>query len=223
MIRFDNVTKRFALEGQRKVIADNITLTFPTGSSVGLLGRNGAGKSSLLKMIAGTLTPTSGRITSTGAISFPVGFAGSFHPDLSGAENTRFVGRIYGVDTDQLIEFVEDFAGLETHFHLPFRTYSSGMKSRLAFGVSMGIGFDTYLVDEVTAVGDAAFRTRSSEVFMDRMKKSGSVVVSHSMGQIRQLCDSVAVLHNGQLTYFEDIEEGIQTHNRNMAKLGAAK
>lgn len=223
MIRFDNVTKVFALEGQRKVIADNITLTFPTGSSVGLLGRNGAGKSSLLKMIAGTLTPTSGRITSTGAISFPVGFAGSFHPDLSGAENTRFVGRIYGVDTDQLIEFVEDFAGLETHFRLPFRTYSSGMKSRLAFGVSMGIGFDTYLVDEVTAVGDAAFRARSSEVFMDRMKKSGAVVVSHSMGQVRQLCDSVAVLHNGQLTYFEDIEEGIQAHNRNMAVLGAAK
>jgi capsular polysaccharide transport system ATP-binding protein len=223
MIRFDNVTKVFALEGQRKVIADNITLTFPTGRSVGLLGRNGAGKSSLLKMIAGTLTPTSGRITSTGAISFPVGFAGSFHPDLSGAENTRFVGRIYGVDTDQLIEFVEDFAGLETHFRLPFRTYSSGMKSRLAFGVSMGIGFDTYLVDEVTAVGDAAFRARSSEVFMDRMKKSGAVVVSHSMGQVRQLCDSVAVLHNGQLTYFEDIEEGIQAHNRNMAVLGAAK
>jgi len=223
MIRFDQVTKVFALEGQRKVIVENVTLTLPGGKSVGLLGRNGAGKSSLLKMIAGTLTPTSGRIFSTGAISFPVGFAGSFHPELSGAENARFVGRLYGVDTDQLIDFVEDFAGLGVHFRLPFRTYSSGMKSRLAFGVSMGIKFDTYLVDEITAVGDAAFRARSSEVFMDRMKKAGAVVVSHSMGQIRELCDSVAVLNNGQLSYFENIEEGIQAHNRNMAILNAAK
>lgn len=221
MICFENLTKVFALEGQRKVVADNINLTFPTGRAVALLGRNGAGKSTLLQMVAGTLTPTSGRIVSTGTISWPVGFAGSFHPELSGAQNARFVGRIYGVDTDELVAFVEDFAGLEVHFHLPFRTYSAGMKSRLAFGVSMGIGFDTYLVDEVTSVGDAAFRERSTKVFRERMKNAGAVVVTHSMGQVRELCTSAAVLHNGKLTYYDALEEGIGVHEENMRKLNA--
>jgi capsular polysaccharide transport system ATP-binding protein len=219
MIRFEHLTKVFSLEGKHKRVADDINATFPTGRAVALLGRNGAGKSTLLEMIAGTVTPTSGRIVSSGTISWPVGFAGSFHPELSGAQNTRFVARIYGVDTDQLIEFVEDFAGLGQHYRLPFRSYSSGMKSRLAFGVSMGIGFDTYLVDEVTAVGDAAFRARSSQVFKERMKTSGAVVVTHSMQQVRELCDAAAVLNEGKLRYFEDVEEAIQVHSANMAAL----
>jgi capsular polysaccharide transport system ATP-binding protein len=222
MIRLENVTKIFSLEGKHKYVADNINAVFPTGRSVALLGRNGAGKSTLLQMISGTLTPTSGRISSTGTISWPVGFAGSFHPELTGAQNTRFVARIYGVDTDDLTAFVEDFAGLGQHFRLPFRSYSSGMKSRLAFGVSMGIGFDTYLVDEVTAVGDSAFRERSSQVFLERMKTSGAVVVTHAMSQVRDLCDAAAVLNDGKLEYFDDIEAGIAQHERNMAALNAA-
>ena len=219
MIQLENLTKIFSLEGQHKWVADDINATFPSRRSVALLGRNGAGKSTLLKIIAGTLTPTSGRVVSTGTISWPVGFAGSFHPELTGAQNTRFVARIYGVDTDELIAFVEGFAGLEAHFRLPFRTYSSGMKSRLAFGVSMGIGFDTYLVDEVTAVGDADFKIRSSEVFIERMKTAGAVVVSHSMPQVRKLCDASAVLHHGKLTYFDDVESGIAQHEENMSTL----
>lgn len=217
MIRLENLSKIFALDGRRKVVADRINAVFPSGRAVALLGRNGAGKSTLLRMIAGTEDPSGGRIVSSGTISWPVGFAGSFHPELSGAQNARFVGRIYGVDTDALIAFVEEFAGLGVHFHLPFRTYSSGMRSRLAFGVSMGIGFDTYLVDEITAVGDAAFRARSDRVFKARLKTSGAVMVTHSMAQVRMLCDAAAVLENGQLTYYDDIEQGIARHNRNMA------
>jgi len=220
MIRFERLTKVFRMEGKSKVVANAITATFPTGRSVALLGRNGAGKSTLLQMIAGTMDPTSGRIVSTGTISWPVGFAGSFHADLSGAQNTRFIARIYGVDSDELVDFVEDFAGLGEHFRLPFRTYSSGMKSRLAFGVSMGIDFGTYLVDEVTAVGDAAFRAKSDRVFKARMERAGAVVVSHSMAQIRQMCDAGAVLENGKLTYYDDVEEAIRHHNRNMAGSG---
>jgi capsular polysaccharide transport system ATP-binding protein len=216
MIHLENLTKVFTLDGKSKVVADNLNVTFPTGRSVALLGRNGAGKSTLLQMIAGTMGPTAGRIVSTGSISWPVGFAGSFHADLTGVQNTRFVGRIYGIDTDELVDFVEDFAGLGVHFRLPFRTYSSGMKARLAFGVSMGVGFDTYLVDEITAVGDAAFREKSNAVFLARMKQSGAVVVSHSMQQVRELCDAAAVLENGKLTYFDDVEEGIACHNQNM-------
>lgn len=216
MIRFENVSKEFVMDGQRKVIMRNVTLDFPDRRAIGLLGRNGAGKSTLLQMIAGTMPPTSGRIVTRGAISWPVGYAGSFHGELSGAQNCRFIGRVYGVDTDELIDFVEDFAGLGVHFHLPVRTYSSGMKSRLAFGVSMGVAFDTYLVDEVTAVGDASFKARSDELFKARMKNAGAVVVSHSMGQIRSLCDAVVVLENGDLHYYDDVEKGIIRHNKNM-------
>lgn len=216
MIRFEHLSKRFTLDGRSKVVADDITLSFPAGRSVALLGRNGAGKSTLLRMIAGTMEPTSGRILSSGTISWPVGFAGSFHPELTGLQNARFVGRIYGVDTDELAAFVEDFAELGAHFRLPFRTYSAGMRSRLAFGVSMGIAFDTYLVDEVTSVGDAAFRRKSAEVFRARMERAGAVVVTHSMEQVRQFCDAGAVLEAGRLVYYDDVEAAITHHNRNM-------
>ena len=180
MIYLDRLTKTFPLRRGRKVIVENLTATFPTGSSVALLGRNGAGKSTLLKLIAGTIRPTSGRVLSTGTISYPVGFAGSFHPDLTGSQNTRFVARLYGIDTDELMDFVQDFTELGRHFHMPFRTYSAGMRARLAFGVSMGIPFDTYLVDEVTAVGDGAFRKKSVDMFDDRREKSSVILVSHS-------------------------------------------
>jgi capsular polysaccharide transport system ATP-binding protein len=217
MIRLEHLTKVFSLGGQHKVVADDISATFPTGVSVALLGRNGAGKSTLLQMIAGTQNPTRGRIVSTGTISWPVGFAGSFHPELTGQQNTRFVARIYGADSDDLVAFVEDFAGLGGHFRLPVRTYSSGMRSRLAFGVSMGIDFDTYLVDEVTAVGDASFRAKSTRVFNDRMDRAGAIVVSHSMSQVRDICSAGAVLEGGRLTYYEDIEAAVAHHDRNMA------
>lgn len=222
MIRLENLTKRFVLHGERKTVLDRVDAVFPSGQAIALLGRNGAGKSTLMRMIAGTEDPTEGRIVSTGAISWPVGFAGSFHRDLTGVQNVRFVARIYGADTDELVEFVEDFAELGQHYRLPFSTYSSGMRSRLAFGVSMGIAFDTYLVDEVTAVGDASFKAKSAKLFTARMETAGAVVVSHSMSQVRQLCDAGAVLENGRLTYYEDLEEAIAHHERNMAAPPAA-
>jgi len=217
MIRFENLTKSFRLKGDRKVVIDHLSLTLPTGRSLALLGRNGAGKSTLLQMIAGTMRPDSGRIVSDGSISWPVGFAGSFHRELTGAENVRFIARIYGVDTDGLLAFVEDFAELGKFFHMPVRSYSSGMRSRLTFGASMGIHFDTYLVDEVTATGDAAFRRKSQAVFADRMQTSSAIMVNHSMGQVREFCDSGLVLENGQVQYFDDLEEAIEVHEAIMA------
>lgn len=216
MIRLEKLTKIFVLEGRRKVVMRDVSMEFPSGQSVALLGRNGAGKTTLLKMIAGTQAPTSGRIVSTGSISWPVGFAGSFHPELSGAQNTRFVARIYGVDSDELLDFVERFAGLGQHFHLPFRTYSSGMRSRLAFGVSMGIPFDTYLVDEVTSVGDANFKAKSAALFKVRMQTAGAFVVSHSMRLVRELCEVGVVLEGGRLYRYDNIETAIAHHEHNM-------
>lgn len=216
MVRFENLHKSFWTPEGPKVVASGITGVFPTGVSVALLGRNGAGKSSLMEMIGGALKPDKGTIEIEGTMSWPVGFAGSFHRDLTGAQNTKFIARVYGVDTDELLEFVEDFAELGAHFHLPVRNYSSGMKSRLAFGISIGIPFDTYLVDEVTAVGDAAFKRKSRMVFQERLRAAGAVVVTHYMSQVRQLCTAGAVLEDGLLTYYDDVEEAIAHHHANL-------
>lgn len=216
MIVLEDLTKIFWLEGKRKVVLQGANAVFPSRTSIGLLGRNGAGKSTLLELIGGAILPTAGRILTDGRISFPVGFAGSFHPDMTGAQNVRFVARIYGIDTDDLIAYVEDFAELGKHFYLPIRSYSSGMRSRLAFGLSMGLRFDTYLIDEVTAVGDAAFRRKSEAVFADRLRHAGAIFVSHSMTSIRTMCKAGAVLEKGKLTYYPDLEEAIEAHHFNM-------
>ena len=220
MILFRNLSKEFTLAGTRRVLFRDINLCLATGSSVALLGRNGSGKTTLLRIIAGLMDPTRGEVLSDGTISWPVGFAGSFHPDLTGAQNTRFVARIYGVDSDELSDFVQDFAGIGRHFHLPFRSYSSGMRSRLAFGVSMGIQFDTYLVDEVTSVGDGAFRARSAELFRARMRQSGAIVVSHSTPMIRNLCNAGIVMSDSGIAYYDDIDEAIAHHEARL--LGSA-
>lgn len=211
-----SVSKVFGSGSERMTIADGIDADFPTGLSVALLGRNGAGKSSLLKMIAGTVMPDRGRIERRGSVSWPVGFAGSFHGDLTGAENARFVARIYGIDTDGLVDFVDGFADLGRQLHSPFRTYSSGMRARLGFAISMGVPFDTYLVDEVTAVGDARFKERSETILNDRLQSAGAIVVSHSLQLLDRICDAGAVLENGRLTWHDDVKDAIAHHRENM-------
>lgn len=220
MIELRDVSKSFRAGIGRKVVADRITAVFPSGASVALLGRNGAGKSSLLKIVAGTLAPDAGEVRTKGSVSWPVGFAGSFHGALSGRQNARFIARVYGVDTGELCDFVAGFAELGDHFDLPVRSYSAGMRARLAFGISMGIAFDTYLVDEVTSVGDAVFKRKSERVFRDRLRSSGAIVVSHTMGLIRRLCDCGAVLENGRLSWHDDVEDAIRHHEE--LTLGAA-
>ncbi|KGM89404.1 ABC-type polysaccharide/polyol phosphate transport system, ATPase component [Roseovarius mucosus DSM 17069] len=216
MIEIRNLCKTFVLNGRRKVVADNISAVFPDRTAVAILGRNGAGKSSLLKMLAGSMDADSGEVISTGTISWPVGFAGSFHPEMTGLQNVRFIARVYGVDTAELVDFVADFAGLGQHFNLPVRTYSSGMRSRLAFGVSMGIHFETYLVDEVTAVGDAAFREKSELLFAERITQSGAVMVTHNMAQVKRLCTLAGVLEDGRLSFYDDVDEAIAHHQELM-------
>jgi capsular polysaccharide transport system ATP-binding protein len=218
MIVLENLSKTYWLQGQRKVVLRDANAVFPSRMSIALLGRNGAGKSTLLQLIGGSILPTSGRILSNGRISFPVGFAGSFHPEMTGAQNVRFVARIYGVDTDDLIAYVEDFAELGKYFHLPIRSYSSGMRSRLTFGLSMGLKFDTYLIDEVTAVGDAAFVRKSEAVFNERLRNAGTLFVSHSVSMVRKMCTAGAVLENGLLTYYSDLEEALDVHNFNLRR-----
>lgn len=218
MIIFEGVSKYFRTAGKPKVIVDNVSLTIPDGARVGLLGRNGAGKSTLLRLIAGIVSPDKGRIHRTREVSWPLGFAGSFHPALTGAQNVRFVARIYGRDTRELSAYVEDFAELGDYYHMPVQSYSSGMRARLAFGVSMGVSFGCYLVDEITAVGDTNFRRKAQEVFDTRLASSDVIMVSHSLPMLRRLCTSGIVLGQGQMIYYPDIEDAIEIHEASMAQ-----
>jgi capsular polysaccharide transport system ATP-binding protein len=216
MIRLLHLSKSFRIGNTRKYVARDITATFPARTSVGLLGRNGAGKSTLLRIIGGQMRPDRGRIISTGKISWQIGFAGSFHADLTGIQNVRFIARVYGMDTDDLCDYVGAFSELGASYNAPFRTYSSGMRARLAFGVSMGIPFSYYLIDEVTSVGDAAFRKKCTEVLNERLQHAGAIVVSHADSTLKSLCTKGAVLEDGVLTWHDKIEDAIAHHNKNM-------
>lgn len=212
MIRFEKLSKGFSTPGARTVIVEDLSLTLPHGRAIALLGRNGAGKSTLLHMIAGNVRPDMGRVETAGTVSWPIGLGGTFHPELTGAQNARFVARIYGVDPAELSDFVAGFADLGDHFDMPVRTYSHGMKARLTFGLSMGLAFDTYLVDEVTATGDAAFRAKSQAIFRDRIERAGAVIVSHNMDELRNICDAALVLECGRAEFFECVDDGIAAH-----------
>jgi capsular polysaccharide transport system ATP-binding protein len=217
MLRFHNVTKYFRTPGGRKTVLEDFSQVLPTGGKVALIGRNGAGKSTMISMIAGKTSPNAGWIESSGLVSWPLGLGGSFANDLSGTQNTRFVARIYGIDTDYLLDYVQDFTQLGDYLNMPVRTYSSGMRARLAFGLSMGLSFDWYLVDEITSVGDSAFRKKSSAVFRTRLAKAGLIMVSHSVGTLQEYCTSAIVLDRGQARYFPDLAEALDAHAANMA------
>lgn len=216
MIEFLEVSKSYRVGGTRKTVMRGVTMRFPRGRSVGLLGRNGCGKSTMLRMIAGASEPDEGEIRRGVNVSWPLGFSGGLHPALTGAQNARFVARIYGVDTDDMIAKVEEFAELGPFMRMRLETYSSGMKARLAFGVSMAVDFDVYLVDEITAVGDAAFRRKCAAAFEAKSAKADIIMVSHAPAVIREYCDSGVVLENGLLTYYDDVEAALEAHARNM-------
>jgi capsular polysaccharide transport system ATP-binding protein len=216
MIQFEGVTKAYRYRGIPKYIARDITATIPKGAKLALIGRNGAGKSTMMSMIAGNLNPDRGRITVQGGISWPIGLTGTMQGDLTGIQNVRFLGRVYGVDTDELVDFVGSFADLGINYAEPVRTYSSGMRGRLSFGMAMGIRFDTYLIDEVTAAGDAAFKKKSNRLFEDRLAHAGLIFISHSEAQLRERCTSAAVLEKGGITFFDDLNHAIAQHLRNL-------
>lgn len=217
MIRLERLSKRFRRDGVVRHILTDVTFTIPSDQNLALLGRNGAGKSTLLRLIAGTLKPDSGRVVSSRRLSWPMGFSGSFHPSLTGAQNARFVARIYGRDTAALLREVEDFAELGSFFHLPVSTYSSGMRARLAFAVSMAVDFETYLVDEVIGVGDTRFRRKCAAAFRDRMGRANVIMISHNAATLKQFCEAGIILEAGRLTYFPDISAAIAAHESNMA------
>lgn len=210
MIQLQNVSKRYKIKTGWHKVLDDVCLTIEEGKSIGILGVNGAGKSTMIRIIGGAEHPDSGKVIRTSRVSWPIGFSGCFHGSLSGRENLRFVSRIYGANISQVTEYVEDFAELGSYMDMPVKTYSSGMKSKLAFGLSMAIGFDFYLIDEAYSVGDATFKKKAENALRERTSQSTLIFVSHSMSAVRQNCVCGAVLNDGKLTYYQDVNDAIK-------------
>jgi capsular polysaccharide transport system ATP-binding protein len=207
MIQLSDVTKVYHTRSGPNKVLDDVSFSLRTGQAIGIMGRNGAGKSTLTRIISGVEYPTSGSVERNMTVSWPLGYAGAFQASLSGADNTRYVARIYGVPIKETLEFVEDFAQLGAYFRMPIKTYSAGMHARLAFGVSLAIDFDCYLVDEVVGAGDHRFAERCQNALRERRERGALLMISHDIRALEAYCDTGAVLAGGKLTFFDTLED----------------
>jgi capsular polysaccharide transport system ATP-binding protein len=207
MIKLTNVCKDYPTVAGPRRILDKINLTIRPGERVGILGRNGAGKSTLIRLLSGAEPPTSGTIEREMSVSWPLAFTGGFHGSMTGADNLRFICRIYGVDFEPRLEFVKDFSELKEYLYEPIANYSSGMRARLAFAVSMTIDFDCYLIDEVMAVGDARFRERCRVELFEKRHDKAMLIVSHSHRYLKGTCHRFLLFRDGAIEEHDDFEE----------------
>lgn len=210
MIILDKVTKRYSTRQGSRVVLDNINLTIHPGEKIGILGRNGSGKSTLIRLISGAEMPTSGYVNRGMSISWPLAFTGAFQGSLTGLDNLRFICRVYGADIESAIPRVEEFSELGIYLGEPVKKYSSGMRARLAFAISLAIDFDCFLIDEVVAVGDSRFHQKCETELFEKRKDRAMIIVSHQPEQIISHCDRAAVLHDGKLHYFEDVTQAYE-------------
>jgi capsular polysaccharide transport system ATP-binding protein len=210
MIHLVEVSKQYSTWAGDRIILFPTSLTIPTDRGVAVLGRNGAGKSTLLRMIAGVEMPDHGRIVRTVSVSWPLGYSGGVSPDMTGRQNVRFIARLCHADESEVLDYVEDFAELGPYLDEPVATYSSGMRGRLSFGISLAIDFDCYLIDEATSTGDQWFQEKCAQAFAARRRKSaGLLMVSHNPRSIQQYCDVGMVLYRGHLVPFADLDEAV--------------
>lgn len=212
MIELENITKVYRTRHGLNRVLDNVSLTIQPGDKIGVLGPNGAGKSTLVRIISGAEEPTRGVVRRGMSTSWPLGFVGGFQSTLTGHDNFKFICRVYGQDAKALLPYVEDFSGLGRYLHEPVRTYSSGMRARLAFAISMAIDFDCLIIDEVIAVGDKHFQEKSRTELLEKRRHKTMVIITHEMHFIHENCNLVYVVRDGKLHRFENIEEGIQFH-----------
>lgn len=217
MIEVKNLTKSYLHhKAGRHYVFKDLSFTVPADCNVAIIGRNGEGKSTLVNILSGVDAPDSGKIITDKRISWPVGLRGGFQGSLTGRQNAQFVARVqgfYGKELREKVNFVEEFAEIGHYFDLPAGTYSAGMRSRVSFGISLAFDFDYYLVDEAMSVGDAHFRRKASAAFKEKTGKANIILVTHSMGQVKEMCDLVLVLEKGQVKPFEDVAVGIEYYN----------
>lgn len=213
MIYCDDLRKSYPLGHGRKEVLRGLNLAIAPGEKVGLLGRNGAGKTTLIKMIGGVEYPDSGRIRRTMTVSWPLGFGGGFQGSLTGYDNARFISRIYGHTYAELREFIEDFSELGVQLKMPVKTYSSGMRARLAFALSLAIEFDCYLIDEVIMVGDQNFQRKCHIELFEKRADRSLILASHNGEVIREYCNSAMVLSGGTGRMFDDVDEALDVYD----------
>lgn len=215
MIEMKNVTKYFHTNVGKKYILRDVTMVLPD-VNIGILGRNGMGKSTLMRMLGKIEFPNEGTIASRQSFSWPLGLGGGSVGSMTGKQNVKFVCNLYGKskeETREIIEYVKTFSELGDYFDMPVKTYSSGMKGRLGFGLSLSFDFDYMLIDETLSVGDARFRTKAKTYLKKKIENCHVILVSHDMRTLREMCQSGLLVHEGELHFFEDIDEGIKRYN----------
>lgn len=217
MIRLDDVHKSYGTRSGPVEVLRGVDLVVGPTDRLGIIGRNGAGKSTLIRLIGGTEEPDRGTVTRTMSVSWPLAFGGAFQGSLTGIDNIKFICRIYGADYRSKLDYIEEFSELGRYLREPVKSYSSGMLARLAFGISMAVEFDCYLIDEIVAVGDRRFQQKSmDELFVKRAHRA-KIIISHDATYIREHCDRAAVLDGGRLRSFDDVDEALADHHRLMA------
>lgn len=217
MIRLQDVWKSYPTRHGKVDVLRGVDLELERGQKVGILGRNGAGKSTLFRVIGGIERPTAGKVTHDMSISWPLAFTGGFQPSLTGYDNIRFICRIYDANYDEAVVFVREFSELGAYLGEPVRIYSSGMRARLAFALSMIVEFDCYLIDEIVAVGDARFLRKCQEELFEKRADRAMIIVTHDTNYLRAHCDLGCVLFEGKLHRFENVEEAIDIHLARMS------
>lgn len=210
MIQINNLVKQYPTRLGQRTVLDNINLSIRSGEKVGILGRNGSGKSTMIRLISGAELPTSGSIHRGMSVSWPLAFGGAFQGALTGLDNLRFICRVYGSSIEDKIPFVQDFSELGQYLYEPVKTYSAGMRARLAFAISMVIEFDCFLIDEVVAVGDSRFHQKCEIELFEKRKDRAMIIVSHQPELIMAHCDKAAVLHEGKIHCFDDVTQAYE-------------
>jgi capsular polysaccharide transport system ATP-binding protein len=215
MIRLSNVTKYYEVKGRRKYLMRDVSLTIPSTINVGILGSNGAGKSTFLRMLGRIDFPNKGRIVSNKKISWPLGLTSGFQGSLTGKENAQFICRVYSKSDAELrrtLSFINEFSELGRYFDMPVKSYSTGMRARLGFATSLAFEFDYYLIDETLSVGDQKFRQKCTTALKNFSTKRNILLVSHNMKVLEQMCDSGILLKDGEFSYFDDIREAVKAY-----------
>jgi len=210
MIEIHNLSKLYPLAGGYRTVLDNLNFAISPGEKIGILGRNGAGKSTLIRILSGAEQPTSGSVKRSMSLSWPLAFGGAFQGSLTGLDNLKFICRIYGMPYQDKIAYVQEFTELGKYLREPVKTYSSGMRARLAFAISMAIEFDCFLIDEIISVGDARFHAKCQHELFEKRAERSFIIVSHEAHNIREHCNRAGVLHAGKMHMFDDIDTAYQ-------------
>ena len=219
MIQIHDLVKRYLIRHGEVTVLDHVNLVVKPGEKIGILGRNGSGKSTLIRLISGAEYPTSGVIRRGMSVSWPLAFGGAFQGSLTGLDNLRFICRIHGVTTEDKIPFVQEFSELGKYLKEPVKTYSSGMRARLAFAISMAVEFDCFLIDEIIAVGDSRFHEKCQHELFEKRGDRAMIIVSHQPEFIKSHCDQAAVLVAGKLHSFDQVDEAMDFYQKHSAEI----